>query len=111
MKNLNLVIALLAVLFVTGCAGPEVRLAKISRDASAAGRKHDLETLNKLSASIKPEALTQERLRGFSDKAVNNLYDALLTIALYLPDEEAYALRLESAFMKRSEEGNMPGTK
>ena len=109
MKNLNLVIALLAVLFVTGCAGPEVRLAKISRDASAAGRKHDLETLNKLSASIKPEALTQERLRGYSDKAVNNLYDALLTIALYLPDEEAYALRLESAFNEKVRRGKYAG--
>lgn len=106
---MNLVLALLAALFVMGCAGPEVRLAKISRDASAAGRKHDMDALNKLSASIKPEELSQERMRGYSEKAVNHMYDALLTLALYLPDEEAYALRLESAFKEKVRRGKYAG--
>jgi len=94
---------------VTGCAGPEARLAKISREVSAAGREHNLDTLNKLSSSIKAEDLSPERMGGYSDNAINSMYDALLTISLYLPDEEAYALRLESAFNEKVRRGKYAG--
>lgn len=65
--------------------------------------------IKKLSASIKAEDLSPERLRGYSDKAITFMYDALLTIALYFPDEETYALRLESAFDERVRRGKYTG--
>lgn len=101
MKNINIVLVLLAALFVAGCAGPEVRFAKISREVSAAGREHNMDALHRLSSSIKTEDLSPERMGGYSDNAINSMYDALLTISLYLPDEETYALRLESAFNEK----------
>ncbi len=109
MKNINIAAALLSTFLVTGCAGPEVRFAKTSQDASAAGRKHDEDALKKLSGSIKAEDLSLERMRGYSDKAINSIYDALLTMSLYLPDEEAYAARLESAFDEKVRRGKYAG--
>ena len=109
MKNVNIVLFLLTTLFVAGCAGPEVRFGKIFQDISAAGRKHDNEAINRLSSLINAEDLSQKRMSRYSDEAVNVIYDALLNIALYQPDEERYAVRLESAFKEKVRRGKYSG--
>ena len=109
MKNANIVLFLLTTLFVAGCAGPEVRFEKVFQDISAAGRKHDNNAINRLSSLINAEDLSQKRMSRYSDEAVNVIYDALLNIALYQPDEERYAVRLESAFKEKVRRGKYSG--
>lgn len=109
MKNANIVLFLSTTLFVAGCVGPEVRFGKISQDISAAGRKHDNAAINRLSSSINAADLSHEHMSRYSDETVNLIYDALLNIALYQPDEERYAVRLESAFKEKVRRGKYSG--
>jgi len=102
MENVNIALFLSASFFVIGCAGPQARFVKISREVSAAGRKHDEAAISKLSSSIKVEDLSPERIGKYSDEAINALYDALLKISFYLPDEEDCVLRMESVFSEKA---------
>ena len=85
MKNINIIMALSATLYLAGCAGPEIRLAKVSEEVSAAGRKHDMDAINNLSSSITAEDLSPTRMKKYSDKAVDSMFRALMKISLYLP--------------------------
>lgn len=109
MKNVNILFSLIAAVLLTGCAGPEVRLKKVSPEVSVAGWKHDMRTVSKLASSIKAEDLSPERLRGYSDETLNAVYEALTKISFYLPDEESYALRQEKAFDEKLRRGKVAG--
>ncbi len=109
MKNINIIMALSATLYLAGCAGPEIRLAKVSEEVSAAGRKHDMDAINNLSSSITAEDLSPTRMKKYSDKAVDSMFRALMKISLYLPDEENYTLRMERAFKEKGRRGNNMG--
>ena len=109
MKNSNVIVCLMAVLLLAACAGPEARLKKVSPEVSAAGWKHDMVAVSKLSASIKPEDLSPERLRGYSDETLDAVHDALVKISFYLPDEEGCALRQEKAFEEKVRRGKASG--
>lgn len=102
-------IGLVAGLLLTGCAGSETRLKKVSPAVSAAGWKHDMGTVNKLSASIKEEDLSPERLRGYSDETLDAVHDALVKISFYLPDEQSGALRQEKVFEEKVRRGKAAG--
>lgn len=109
MKNTNSVFIIAAALLLAGCAGPEARLKKVSPAVSAAGWKHDMGAVGKLSASIKPEDLSPERLRGYSDETLDAVHDALVKISFYLPDEQSGALRQEKAFEEKVRRGKASG--
>lgn len=109
MINANKTLGLMAAVLFMGCAGPEVRLKKVSPEVSAAGWKHDTKAICKLASSIKTEDLSTERMRGYSDETVNAVYEALEKISFYLPDEKSYALRQEKAFDEKVRRGKIIG--
>lgn len=109
MENENILLGLLATVLLAGCAGPEVRLKRVSPEVSAAGWKHDTKKVEKLAADIKAEDLSPERLRGYSDETLNAVHDALVKISFYLPDEEGCALRQEKAFEEKVRRGKAAG--
>ena len=101
MKNQHFVLIVSIVLFVTGCAGTTVRISKVATAVNAAEDKSNVQSIDKLSASINDSDLTEERLRGYSDETLNALYRTVDKIAFYLPDNEQYALRRELVFNEK----------
>lgn len=109
MKNEHIILFLSVALFVAGCAGPEVRLEKVSQAVSAAEKKHDIAGINKLSPLIRTADLSSDRLRNYSDETLNLLFATLRKISFYSPDEENYALRLERVVQERVRRGKYAG--
>lgn len=79
--------ALVPALIAHGCAHPEVRARTVASEIRGPAVVRDFIALRKSSSRLSHMGLSETRLRGFSDKTIEDLYDAVGRVTFHLPDD------------------------
>lgn len=86
---------LIAFALLSGCAGAEVRNArltdKINRTPQRSGA--GLEKIYSLASGFREDDFSRESLEGYSGKTINSMYDALGNIVFFFPEEQYVRLQ------------------
>lgn len=88
-----------------GCAGSQARFTRIYDGIHSAEQRHDIATIDALSAEISVTDLAPERMAKYSDEELQLLYGALRKTAFYSPDNEQYVARQELTFNEKVRRG------
>ena len=88
-----------------GCAGSQARFTRIYDGIHSAEQRHDIATIDALSAEISGTDLAPERMAKYSDEELQLLYGALRKTAFYSPDNEQYVARQELTFNEKVRRG------